>query len=401
MHANTLKLYIHRYYNCRSSRTKAYEGLDLSEFPCLISDTRTCKPTPPKDMVFIIGSGNPEFEEEMKAVKEVLKGFGFQGYFALLSEEEKGLDAFCDKICSKILNSLFCVVMLNAPITLEYIDKVTGDEEIFRAPRANVYYEFGIAIALMKRVIPLMREDLKLPFDIQHLDAIPYENIGNLKEKLTEAVKATLLKPSREKIAKMPRIGLLLVDQEGNVSDTISVQPAITKIRYLEKEKPSTIGAIESAIVSAGRLTEAMQSIYGKTPEKDLVPIGIEIWNDGEMPAENILVFLKFPEDCELIEESDAVGGFVLTRSILNPTQGGLHIDPKDKTTAKAWLNRLGNDRMTRKFDKMYVRFPTEEEKEYKADATVIQDNCPPTYYDFRILVKPKIVEETRYKATE
>ena len=353
-------------------------------------------------MVFIIGSGNPEFDEELKAIKEVLKGFGFQGYFALLSEEEKGLDAFCDKICSKILNSLFCVVMLNDPITLEYIDKATKEAKNFRAPRANVYYEFGIAIALRKKVIPIMRENLKLPFDIQHLDAIPYQNIGDLKEKLTEAVKATLLKPSREKIAKMPRIGLLLVDQEGNASDIINAQPIITKIRYLEKEKPSTIASVVSATDAARRIAEVMQPFFGgRTPEKDLVPIGLEIWNDGEIPAENILVFLEFPEDCELVEESDAVGGFILTRSVLNPTQGGLYIDQKNKTTAKAWLNRLGNDRMTRKFDKIYIRFPTEEEKEYKVNATIIQDNSPPTYYDFKILVKPRIMEETRYKTTE
>jgi len=369
----------------------------MSEFPCLISETRTCKPTPPEDLVFIIGSGSPEFEEELKAVKEVLTGFGFQGYFALLSEEEKGLDAFCDKICSKILNSLFCIVILNDPIALEYMDKVTKEEGIFRAPRANVYYEFGVAIALRKRVIPIMRKDLKLPFDIHNLDAIPYENTGDLKEKLTSAVKATLLKPNKERIVKMPKIRLLLVDREGNASGTIVGQPILTRIKFVEK-KPSAITGLESAALALGKMSEAMTPLFGAAPEKDLVPIGLEIWNNGEIPAENIQVYLEFPEDCELVEARDALGGFVLPHSILNPDRGGLYIEQNGEKIAKAWLDRLGNERLTREFDMIYVRFPTEEEKEYSVKATIIQDNFPSSHCEFKIVVKPKIVEETRYK---
>ena len=369
----------------------------MSEFPCLISDTRVCKPNPPRDLVFIIGSGSSEFKEDLEVVKEVLKGFGFKGYFALLSEEEKGLDAFCDKICSKILDSLFCVVMLNDPISLEYIDKASKEEKTFRAPRANVYYEFGMAIALRKRVIPIMRKHVKLPFNVQHLDAIPYESLDDLKEKLTTAARETLVKASRERIVKMPRIGLLLIDEEGNASNTINVQPIIVKIKYVERKEP--LPQIDYAEILK-KMAEATQLFAPRIPDKDLVPIRIQISNDGELPAQNINVFLEFPEECELVEKKDAIGSiFRVPPSRI--TQSGLYIDGKDEKTARAWLARLGNDLVTNKFDEIYVRFPTEEEKEYKLDATVIQDNYPPTFYEFKILVEPKIVEETQYKIPE
>jgi hypothetical protein len=80
------------------------------QLPCVISESRNCKVAPIDNLIFIIGSGSPEFSKEIDTIKEILKNFGFEGYFALLSEEEKGLDAFCDKICSKIeLHFFRCV----------------------------------------------------------------------------------------------------------------------------------------------------------------------------------------------------------------------------------------------------------------------------------------------------
>jgi hypothetical protein len=96
-----------------------------SQLPCMISEARICKAKPSEKLVFIIGSGSKEFAEDVQRVKDVLKGFDLEGYFALLSEKEKGLDSFCDKICSKIMSSIFCIAILNDPIVLEYIDKVS------------------------------------------------------------------------------------------------------------------------------------------------------------------------------------------------------------------------------------------------------------------------------------
>jgi len=151
-------------------------------------------------MAFIIGSGSRQFEEDIKAIKEALAGFGLQGYFALLSEEQKGLDAFCDKICSKIQESRFCVAMLNNPV-VEMVEKKTKVKlGSVKSPSANVYFEFGMAVALRKHVIPVIRGGSKLPFDVQHLDAIIYNDVLDLKEKLKKPIRLSLTK--REKTVR-------------------------------------------------------------------------------------------------------------------------------------------------------------------------------------------------------
>jgi hypothetical protein len=162
-----------------------------NQSPCLISDVRTCQAAKQTEQVFIIGSANDEFKDETDAILEVLDGFGFTGYFALLSEKSKGLDAFCDKICSKIQASQFCIAMLNDPISTECAE--------LRVPSANVYYEFGMAVALKKQVIPIICSSLRLPFDVQHLDAIVYDNLDDLKGKLKKTIAETLRKTPRKK----------------------------------------------------------------------------------------------------------------------------------------------------------------------------------------------------------
>jgi len=170
----------------------------MTQYPCFISDSRTCQASTLEDIAFIIGSGSSEFEEDVKAIKETLDGFDLAGYFALLSDKEKGLDAFCDKICSKIKVSQFCVVMLNDRSIQCGDEKSQAKSDSIRVPSANVYYEFGIAVALGKPIIPIVREDWsKLPFDIQHLDAIMYTDKLDLK-KLKPSIRLTLTKKKKE-----------------------------------------------------------------------------------------------------------------------------------------------------------------------------------------------------------
>jgi predicted nucleotide-binding protein len=166
----------------------------VSEGKCRISDTRVCAYKPQKEVVFIIGSGDKEFREEIEAIKIVLKRFNLKGEFALTNREKIGVDAFCDKICGSILSSRFCVAMLSDPVALEYKNKTTGEEEKFRSPRPNVYFEFGLAVGFWKKVIPLIRKDMKLPFDVQILDTIFYNDVDDLKQKLTEVVPLALAK---------------------------------------------------------------------------------------------------------------------------------------------------------------------------------------------------------------
>ena len=127
-----------------------------------------------------------------------MDGFCLTGYFDLLSKKEKGLDAFCDKICSKIRESRFCVAMLNDPVIKSHNDQTRNTSEIIRAPRANVYYELGMAITLEKSVIPVIRKGFELPFDDQSLDSIVYEDLADLEEQLKSSILPTLLKKKKE-----------------------------------------------------------------------------------------------------------------------------------------------------------------------------------------------------------
>jgi hypothetical protein len=174
------------------------EKMSVLQSHCFISDSRACKANKIKNTVFIIGSGSSEFKKEIDEIEDVLDGFNLKGYFALLSEKEKGLDAFCDKICSKIKEAKFCVVLLNNPILRTCEDDNKSSSDSIRAPSANVYYEFGIAIALGKPVIPIIRSGLRLPFDVQHLDSIIYTDLSDLKKKLKNTILPTLEKKKPE-----------------------------------------------------------------------------------------------------------------------------------------------------------------------------------------------------------
>jgi hypothetical protein len=140
------------------------------------------------------------------------------------------------------------------------------------------------------------------------------------------------------------------------------------------------------------------------TIDKARIPFGIEIWNDGDVPAENILVSLEFSEDCELFETkyvSDPMSIYTIAHVNPNPTYGGLHIDDQNENIANAWIKRLGNDRGQNNFEKIYVKFNTEKDRTFEINGTVIQDNYPKTSFTFKVHVKPKVVEETRYKENE
>lgn len=127
-----------------------------------------------------------------------MNGFNLTAYFALLSEKEKGLDVFCDKICLKIRESKFCVVLLNNPVIKGQDRRTRNTSGLIRAPSANVYYEFGMAMVLEKPVIPIIRHDLKLPFDVQHLDTIIYNDLSDLRKKLRHSILPILSKKKKE-----------------------------------------------------------------------------------------------------------------------------------------------------------------------------------------------------------
>ncbi|HEY1937691.1 MAG TPA: hypothetical protein VGJ33_07145 [Candidatus Angelobacter sp.] len=76
-----------------------------------------------------------------------------------------GEQAFCVKICSKIITSQFCCVLLNNEMK---------DGHSF--PNANVNMEYGLMLGFNKYLIPFQREGESLPFNVAGLDTIKYTN---------------------------------------------------------------------------------------------------------------------------------------------------------------------------------------------------------------------------------
>jgi hypothetical protein len=56
----------------------------------------------------------------------------------------------------------------------------------------NVFYEVGWAHALRRETVLIARENIKLPFDIQHINTIFYHSIKDLENKLSLRIKAIL-----------------------------------------------------------------------------------------------------------------------------------------------------------------------------------------------------------------
>ena len=74
-------------------------------------------------------------------------------------------NAFCAKICSKIITSQFCAVLLN-----------NEQSEAGEIPNANVNMEYGLMLGFNKYVLPFQRATQKLPFNVAGLDTIKYSD---------------------------------------------------------------------------------------------------------------------------------------------------------------------------------------------------------------------------------
>lgn len=143
------------------------------------SSTRTC----------FIAYGFNESSLEMDLMKKLLEERGILpieagGYLA------PAQNAFCAKICSKIITSQFCIALLNN-------DKKNGNE----IPNANVNMEYGLMLGFNKYVIPFQKESQKLPFNIAGLDTIKYDN-KNFKDKAITAIEQAIKETNQEEVPK-------------------------------------------------------------------------------------------------------------------------------------------------------------------------------------------------------
>lgn len=231
---------------------------------------------------------------------------------------------------------------------------------------------------------------------------VHFIRVGSTVREADPSELALLFEATREEVSRRPELELRLLDDEGNATDEIKAQPIIVKTKYV-KRKPKTrvdLAALPQSAALAALMKNAqaftsMSSVFGpKEPPKDLVPIGIEVTNIGEIPAEGIRIFLNFPEECELVDVQGVSGG--LRPFVSNPNNGGLFVDDDNKSIARAWIDILGNDLTIGKFEKVYVRFP-EKEQDYLIKARITQHRFPPSEYEFKIKVTPKIEEVVEY----
>src|SRR5712691_3349018 len=127
-------------------------GLPRCDF--VFSSTRTC----------FIAYGFENSPLEVSVLRRVLEDRGVQAVEAGGSLAP-GQNAFCAKICSKIITAQFCIVLINN-------DEVDGRE----IPNANVNMEYGLMLGFNKYVVPFQRAYQRLPFNVAGLDTIKYND---------------------------------------------------------------------------------------------------------------------------------------------------------------------------------------------------------------------------------
>ena len=154
-------------------------GLPRCDF--VFSSTRTC----------FIAYGFKESSLEMNVLRAVLKDFSIEAVEAG-GDLAPAQSAFCAKICSKIITSQFCAVLLN--------NDEDGDREI---PNANVNMEYGLMLGFNKYILPFQRESQKLPFNVAGLDTIKYSN-SNFERLARSAVAQAIRETQQESGQTVP-----------------------------------------------------------------------------------------------------------------------------------------------------------------------------------------------------
>jgi hypothetical protein len=147
---------------------------------CFIRRSHSCgKYIGASKSCFIACPSSSDFALVTEIIHQKLNKIGVEPVQAL-KDRAYGEDIFCTKICGKIIESQFCIVVLD-----DFPEKVKG--ETVYVPNPNVYYEYGLMTALGKYVIPLQKEDQKLAFNIYTHDTIKYNN-SNLSVELDRAL---------------------------------------------------------------------------------------------------------------------------------------------------------------------------------------------------------------------
>jgi len=146
---------------------------------CPFSDTKECnleKTRRKKPFCFIALPTSLRNGSAMEYIEETLTEMNVDICKAV-DNVSPAKEMWCDKICSKILESDFCIVFLN---------------EEKRKANPNVYYEYGFMSGINKKIIPIQNTKHKLQFDVSNRDTIKYSKKEELKKKLKKAIEHIL-----------------------------------------------------------------------------------------------------------------------------------------------------------------------------------------------------------------
>jgi hypothetical protein len=150
-------------------------GLPRCDF--VFSSARTC----------FIGYGFKESTLEMNVLRHLLRGRGVEPIEAG-GTLAPGQNAFCTKICSKIIVSQFCIALVN--------NDVNNGVEM---PNANVNMEYGLMLGFNKYVVPFQREGQTLPFNVAGLDTVKYTD-ESFERKAAEAIDVAIVATTQQAV---------------------------------------------------------------------------------------------------------------------------------------------------------------------------------------------------------
>ena len=140
----------------------AKRNLDVNK-ACVVRDRPCGRIFSCSNTCFIACPSSDEVGFELDSIKTALEREEIEPYIAV-QHFEPAKEIFCTKICTKIIESKFCVVLLSGATN-------PGGTAV---PNPNVYYEYGVMTAWKKFIIPLQRSDDRLAFNIQSLDTLKY-----------------------------------------------------------------------------------------------------------------------------------------------------------------------------------------------------------------------------------
>lgn len=147
----------------------------------VFSSTRTC----------FIAYGFDESTLEMSLLSKLLEERGIQAIEAG-GNLAPAQNAYCAKICSKIITAQFCIALLN-----------NEEKDGVEIPSPNVHMEYGLMLGFNKYVIPFQRASQKLPFNVAGLDTIKYGS-RDFERQAAEAIDQAIVATTQKTPSAVP-----------------------------------------------------------------------------------------------------------------------------------------------------------------------------------------------------